>query len=201
MKKGILITVAGMIISGILYFGTESFDFAEGVKNDIESPVQENIGLAEKESKLEFSDDDCVFDLNTQNDDFLKGIPEFSNYSWDSEQKKATIKLDSKTTLIATRGGCTHFSFYGNLIQHNSELHLDDERKIFEKAVWIAEKLFHKSDSDFIKSLLNKRNFTLDESAHQKNYIFQTDRYCEMTLVVETLKDGQLSIEMGYYMC
>jgi hypothetical protein len=34
MKKGILITIIGIIIIGITYFGIEIFDFAKGVKED-----------------------------------------------------------------------------------------------------------------------------------------------------------------------
>lgn len=34
MKKGILITIIGVIIIGVAYFGIEMFDFAKGVKED-----------------------------------------------------------------------------------------------------------------------------------------------------------------------
>ncbi|RBP27027.1 hypothetical protein DFR65_1125 [Oceanihabitans sediminis] len=203
MKKGVLITIIAITIIGITYFGIEMFDFAKGVKNDIKIPKQENVELTEKEteSESEFNEDDCVFDLNTQTDDFLKEIPEFSNYVWDNEQKKATIKLDDGNTLIVTRGGCVHFSFYGNLLLNKSELNLNDESKIFEKALWIAEKLFHKSDFEFIKESLNKRTFEIEQSEYQKYYDFQIDRYCDMTLVIEKTNNNQMSIEIGYYIC
>ncbi|NJB71860.1 hypothetical protein GGR42_002322 [Saonia flava] len=201
MKKGILITIIGIIIIGITYFGIEVYDFAKGVKNDIKIPNNENTETTEIESESDFNEDDCTFDLNTQTDDFLEEIPEFSDYVWDSIQKKATIKLDNGNTLIATRGGCAHFSFYGNLILNNSELNLNDESEIFKKALWIAKKLFHKSDFDFIKELLEKRNFEIEQSENQKYYDFQIDRYCDMTLVVEKLNNTQISIEVGYYMC
>jgi len=201
MKKGVLITIIAIIIIGITYFGIEMFDFAKGVKNDIKIPKQENVELIEKESESEFNEDDCVFDLNTQTDDFIKEIPEFSNYVWDNEQKKATIKLDDGNTLIVTRGGCAHFSFYGNLLLNKSELNLNDESKIFKKALWIAEKLFHKSDFEFIKESLNKRIFEIEQSENQKYYDFQIDRYCDMTLVIEKTNNNKISIEIGYYMC
>ena len=201
MKKGALITIIGIIIIGIAYFGIEMFDFAKGVKNDMKIRTQENVELTETESESEFNEEDCVFDLNTQTDDFLKEIPEFSNYDWDNEQKKATIKIDDGNTLIVTRGGCAHFSFYGNLLLNKSELNLNDESKIFKKALWIAEKLFHKSDIDFINESLNKRNFEIEQSENQKYYDFQIDRYCDMTLVVEKINNNQISIEIGYYMC
>jgi len=67
--------------------------------------------------------------------------------------------------------------------------------------LWIAEKLFHKSDLDFINESLNKRNFEIEQSENQKYYDFQIDRYCDMTLVVEKINNNQISIEIGYYMC
>ena len=201
MKKGVLITIIGIIIIGITYFGIEMYDFAKGVKNDIKITETENKKLTESESESEFNENDCTFDLNTQTDDFLKEITEFSNYVWDNEKKKATIKLKNGDTLIVTRGGCVHFSFYGNLILNNSELNLDDESKIFKKALWITEKLFHKSDFDFINESLSNRRFEIEQSENQKYYDFQIDRYCDMTLVIEKLNNNQISIEIGYYMC
>ena len=177
------------------------YDFGKGVKNDIKITETENKKLTESESESEFNENDCTFDLNTQTDDFLKEITEFSNYVWDNEKKKATIKLENGDTLIVTRGGCVHFSFYGNLILNNSELNLDDESKIFKKALWITEKLFHKSDFDFINESLSNRRFEIEQSENQKYYDFQIDRYCDMTLVIEKLNNNQISIEIGYYMC
>ncbi len=90
MKKGVLIAIVGILIIGIAYLGIEMFDFAKEAKNDIKIHNQENVKLTETES--EFNEDDCVFDLNTQTDDFLKEIPEFSNYDWDNKQKKGNNK-------------------------------------------------------------------------------------------------------------
>ncbi|QSS96704.1 hypothetical protein [Psychroflexus sp. ALD_RP9] len=208
MKKGVIITIITVLIIGITYFGIEMFDFAKGVKNDIKIPKQENADLTEKEteseseSESEFSEDDCVFDLNTQTDDFLKEIPEFSNYVWDNEKKKATIKLDNGNTLIVTRGGCVHFSFYGNLLLNKSELNFNDENGIFKKALWIAEKLFHKSDYELIKKTLNDKDYEIEKSENQYYLNFKSELYCDMTLVVENLTDQNLiSIEIGFYQC
>ncbi len=206
MKKGILITIIIVLIIGIAYFGIEMFGFAEGVKNDIKIPKQENIELTDKETKTEseseFSEDDCVFDLNTQTDDFLKEIPEFSNYVWDNERKKATIKLNNGNTLIVTRGGCDHFSFYGNLLLNKSELNFNDESGILKKTLWIAEMLFHKSDYELIKKSLNNQDYEIEKSENQYYLDFKNNAYCDMTLVIENLTDQNLvSIEIGFYQC
>ncbi|UKM66188.1 hypothetical protein GSB9_02767 [Flavobacteriaceae bacterium GSB9] len=50
MKKGILITIIGIIIIGIAYFGLEMFDFAKGVKKDAQ---KENLN-AELNAQIQF---------------------------------------------------------------------------------------------------------------------------------------------------
>jgi hypothetical protein len=39
MKKGILITIIGIIIVGITYYGVEMYDFAKGVKEDSQKKI------------------------------------------------------------------------------------------------------------------------------------------------------------------
>jgi hypothetical protein len=45
MKKGILITIIGIIVVGIIYFGIEMYGFAKGVKED----SQKQIGIKKTE--------------------------------------------------------------------------------------------------------------------------------------------------------
>ena len=205
MKKGILATITGIVIIGIVYFGSKMFDFAKGGENNIKVSEKENIELTNQESESElepeFDEGDCIFDLKTQTDDFLKAIPEFSNYVWDNESKKGTVKLDNGNTLIVTHGGCSDFSFYGNLILNNSELNLNNESEVFEKALWISKKLFDKSDFEYIKESLSNRNFDIEQVENQKYYIFQIEIYCEMTLVIEKINKNKISIEIGYSIC
>ena len=40
--------------------------------------------------------EDCIFDLKKQTDDFIKSIPEFSDYTWNDEAKEALITLASQ---------------------------------------------------------------------------------------------------------
>ena len=39
MKKGILITIIGIIVFGIIYFGIEKYSFAKGVKEDSKKQI------------------------------------------------------------------------------------------------------------------------------------------------------------------
>ncbi len=190
MNKRILITIIGII--GIAYFVIERYNLIN---------KQENIELIEKKNTTEFDKNDCVFDFNTQTDNFIKEIPEFSNYVWDNKQKKAIVTLNNENKLIIIRGGCDHFSFSGNLILMNSELDLNDESEIFKNTLWIAKKLFIESNFEFIEESLNKRKFEIDKSENQKSYYFQTDRYCDMSLIVKKINNNQMSIEIGYSVC
>ncbi|WP_452227649.1 hypothetical protein [Lacinutrix sp. MEBiC02404] len=196
--KDILIFIFALLIISAIGYGIFLYFYVQ--KKYAEVPENKTELVSESES--DFNEDDCVFDLNTQTDDFLKEIPEFSNYVWDNEQKKATIKLENGNTLIITRGGCAHFSFYGNLFLNKSELNLNDESGIFKKALQIAEKLFHKSDYELIKELLKNKDYEIEKSENQYYLDFKDDRYCDMTLVVENLTDQNLiSIEIGFYQC
>lgn len=51
MKKGVLITIIGIIIIGISYFGLQMFDFAQGVKQD----VQKEKWNSELNAQIQFS--------------------------------------------------------------------------------------------------------------------------------------------------
>ena len=148
-------------------------------------------------------EEECIFDLKTQTDEFLKKIPEFSNYVWNKKDKKATIKLNNGRKLIVTRGGCDHFSFYGNLILDKTQLDLKNEDEIFKLSLWVAEKLFHKSDYELMKEqLLKTKNYKLEKTIDQYYLTFTQDNYCNMTLVAENLNDENLiSVEIGYYIC
>lgn len=194
MKKGILIITGIMIIITIGCYGIEMYSASK-------KEIKETIELTEEDSNLE-SELDCKFDLETQTDAFLKSIPEFSNYTWDNEQKKAIIKLKDKSTLIVTRGGCNHFSFYGNLLLSNSKLNINQENEIFKKALWIAEKLFVKPDFEQIKQMLKNKEYKINRSENRYHLVFNQEDYCDMTLVVESFTEQNLmSIQIGFYQC
>jgi len=52
----------------------------------------------------------CVYDVETQTDDFLKGIDYFKGYVWNIESKSATIRMSENEELIIHKGGCDHYS-------------------------------------------------------------------------------------------
>ena len=65
------------------------------------------------EQPLPSVDEECVFDMSTQTDEFLRSNNLLKNFSWDSNNKIA-IGLIGKDTLQITRGGCVTLAFMGN---------------------------------------------------------------------------------------
>ena len=60
MKKGILITIIGIIIIGIGYFGLQMFDFTKGVKENIGQNAKQNLILFENDYEIDLTDLDSV---------------------------------------------------------------------------------------------------------------------------------------------
>lgn len=144
----------------------------------------------------------CKYDLTTQTDDFLKGIPEFSDYSWDDQLKQATITLNDSTILMVERGGCNQFKFYGTLRLQNSNLTEKNQTQIFTKAMWIAEKLFENQEYEFFRNALETENYEIQKYDNQFLVIFDTSAYCNAEILfIRHPKNGTIEIKIGYYLC
>ena len=208
-----LLQLSGLVIIACLLYGLYYiYPFAEGVVNDAKTRkidnFQEVVVPALDDTKEEFEnieeevfeDEDCIFDLKTQTDDFLKNKPNLSNYTWSHKTKIATIILDEYTMLKAFRGGCDHFNFYGTLYLKNTNIIYKDEKLIFEKGLWIVNQIMSPSDVDLFTKLIALKKFKAEENHQKIYYTFEQEVYCTMTLVVEQLDEG-LSIQIGYTVC
>ncbi|WP_348636569.1 hypothetical protein QLS71_015445 [Mariniflexile litorale] len=60
MKKGVLITIIGIIIIGIGYFGFQMFDFAKGVKEDVRQNANRNLIMVANDYEIDLTDLDSV---------------------------------------------------------------------------------------------------------------------------------------------
>ena len=107
---------------------------------------------------------DCIFDLETQNDDFLKGIKELQNYSWDSKTKTATIIISIDETIEIYRGGCDDFSLSAKFIVPKKITFKKNKEYIFGKILWVSKLLYDKSDYEIINECINKNKYSVDES-------------------------------------
>ena len=56
-------------------------------------------------------ENECIFDRETQNDEFIQNIEALQNYRWDDEEKVAYVTLPDSAELIIHRGGCNHFDY------------------------------------------------------------------------------------------
>ncbi len=91
MKKGILITIIGIIIIGVAYFGFEMYDFAEGVKEDAQ---KENLN-AKLNAQIQFPDyptsDKFEFNIKAEKDYYV-GKPIEIKLIW-KNKSNATEKI------------------------------------------------------------------------------------------------------------
>jgi len=147
-------------------------------------------------------EDDCVFDLTTQNDDFMKEIPDYSNYTWDDESKTATVVFDNNDTIRITMGGCTHYNYYIEFITKTTDsLSIKNPGYGLKIALELAQKVFPKADHQLIDSLVTNKLYDAQLLDVQNYYSLHQDLYCDMTILMEETKSGLFRLEIGYYMC
>ena len=100
MKKGVLITIIGIIIIGIAYLGIEMFDFAKGVKEDakknkIELKQNPFVKLTEFKNGRWISTTDSLAGIEIINGKwimFYKGIETDSSDIYDFKIRREYIK-------------------------------------------------------------------------------------------------------------
>lgn len=114
---------------------------------------------------------DCVFDTKMQTEEFVKGIPEFSNYVWNDELKEATIKLKDGKVLIAKKGGCNHFEVKGTLIVQNQLLASVTIKQLIIQAKWIAKRIFDESDFVELEETLDNQKYKFSNDDDQMMFI------------------------------
>ena len=153
------------------------------------------------EQPLPSVDEECVFDMSTQTDEFLRSNNLLKNFSWDSNNKIA-IGLIGKDTLQITRGGCGHFSFYGELTTKKIDtLNFGNKEFGFKKAMEIVKIVFPKVDQDLFENLLKKHSYELQEDVEVKSYFFKNEDYCSTSMYIRKLPNGYYKLEIGYYIC
>jgi hypothetical protein len=146
-----------------------------------------------------YGQDDCIFDLKTQTDEFIKSIAEFSNYVWNDSTKTGTITLDNGERLIATRGGCDHFGISGQWIQENNKHSIEELDYWFDKGKWMSKRLMSEVDYSALKEMILNENFELNVDNNKLFVLFTAHTYSEWYLVVEFDEEKSAIIETGYY--
>lgn len=150
--------------------------------------------------EAEQNTDDCVFELTTQTDSFLKDIPELEDYVWIDSLKQAVILLENQETLNVTRGGCIHFRTYIELVTGLDKTPITDIDywiKRIHKYTALLDNIFYDELAD---SLIASKSYDLNETDSQLYFNFHQEIFCHMSLIIEN-KHGQTSVQIGYYAC
>ncbi|GAB5558118.1 MAG: hypothetical protein SchgKO_23310 [Schleiferiaceae bacterium] len=75
------------------------------------TPSAEEITSENQENSNNTQDYECIFDMETQTDEFIQGVEALKNYRWDDQEKVAYVTLPDSAELIIHRGGCDHFDY------------------------------------------------------------------------------------------
>lgn len=143
-------------------------------------------------------DEECTFDQKTQTDEFVRGVPEFSDYTWDSQIKVATIKLENGSILKAHRGGCVHFGISGELYLKDSEKGIRNLEYWFERSLWIAQRLFSEHDYNVLHNSILNKTYSNQSGDGFTYLLIPHDSYNEFSISVK--KEGDIGIVyVGYY--
>lgn len=146
---------------------------------------------------------DCIFDLSTQTDDFIKNIPEFSNYVWNHSTKTGVVTLDGGEKLTVKRGGCNHFEVLGQWIQKNRNHTIADIDFWVEQGKWISSRILTDTDYSELDKMISERHYDLSFEDDTKLRIdFEGHSYSEWYLSVNlNFKNGNDNaiVETGYY--
>lgn len=188
---------------------------ADSTENTITSPV-ENITVASDNEVIDETDvdteaaetvdseesplSDCIFDFDTQNDDFVKEVPEFSNYTWNDSTKTATIILQNADTLMATRGGCDHFGISGKWIQENKKHTIEEVDYWLEQALWISQKIMAEPDYNGLKQMIENQEYNASFDDNRLFIEFTNHDYSAWYLTVYWVNNyDNVVVETGYY--
>lgn len=142
--------------------------------------------------------EECIFDLSTQTDDFLKEKGVFKDYTWDDDKKVATIILESGDILKAQRGGCVHFAMSGELILNGSVSSIENMDYWLEKATWIAKNLFSKADSEHLENQLATKEYQAHTDSDSMYIFIPHESYIEYSIAVRK-ENGATYVYVGYY--
>lgn len=142
----------------------------------------------------------CIFDIDNQTDDFLKGIDLFKGYVWDDEEKTATLKLESGEVVKIHKGGCDYFSVSTTIevIGDMKSFTMEHFIKHFHN---IASKLPKDFKYDDVKKELLTKNYSVENYDRSTSWYFN-DEYLQMSNYYFSLEqiDNKVHFSFGWYM-
>lgn len=144
-------------------------------------------------------EDDCIFDLATQDSSFLIGISEFENFTWDSKTKDAHILLANNDSLIIHIGGCHHYSVSARLVLNSMDSSLSKSQVLdFVNTITVKlpEEFYHTS----LITSLEEKKYDLSINEHGWEILFE-DEYLSSKNYYINYKylNNKNKVEVGYY--
>lgn len=170
MKSFLKITFA---LSLLLFFSECTSDKKEKkvVKKTSVKQVEEVIDTIKPSIENQEKEEDCIFDQETQNDDFLKGISELKGYVWNQEKRTATLKISEKETLKIFRGGCDHFSLSATFLVPKEITFQKNEKYFLSRILWISKLIYHKTEFEAIDIVIKENKYSVDKSNPENIHI------------------------------
>jgi len=151
-------------------------------------------------SKIGSNDNDCIFNQETQTDDFLKGIKIFKNYKWDNKAKTAKIKLENGDSIIIFRGGCVHFGVSAKMKIKKSTIDFSDWENVNTKVLWIAKILQNEFNYKMLKAELDSSNYEIEKGQRADILTFKDDYLIQNNYLVYRILGKKYDvIELSYY--
>lgn len=141
---------------------------------------------------------ECIFDVKTQTDSFIRNIPEFANYHWIERKKTAAIQLENGDSIYAHRGGCHHFGVDATWIQQ-SDSTIHNTVYWVEKATWLAERIYDPSLQEEFKEKLRALDYEISPGKNRWVMAINHDYFSEWWITLKVRPDGKTVLSTGYY--
>ncbi|MFD0837134.1 hypothetical protein ACFQ0I_15250 [Mariniflexile aquimaris] len=194
--KNIILYISIIFIFSCKQVNSESKEVSVHINEDGISVEKDS----DNSIRYKVTKEDCVFDQETQTDQFLKGIKELENYVWDSDTKTAEIVLNDHWGLTIKRGGCNHFEMSASFI-YDRILDLEkeeDKQIIFNQILWISS-LLEDFDGNALKDVINKGKVSITKEDNFNFYVnFMDERLYELYFM-NFNNEKVTTFAIGYY--
>ncbi len=168
----------------------------EEIKRDDSLVLNEKETLITGETVLE--EEECIFDQSSQTDEFLEGIKELENYSWDQKTKTAEIILNDHWSLTIKRGGCDYFTFEASFAYDRFIDFEEDKELVFDKIIWLSN-LLDDLDGEILTECIRENKLTVEPEDSKRHIHFMDVRIYELYYMLFYTTDDSSHFRISYY--
>lgn len=145
--------------------------------------------------------EECMFDLATQTDEFLKTNSNVDHFEWSNKTHEGIAYMKNGDTLEVIRGGCNHF-----LYECSKNLFFIDQKDIsleaiLESANRMAKDFYPKSDAQLIDSLIKTKDYIFKQEGKTKYWHLNYEGYAYIEVAFSYWDDTKhYTLSVGYMM-